>query len=386
MNRSEMVLLSIRLLGDLSAVDYRGNALSIGNRRTQALVVYLAMKIGNTPSIREDVVTGLARKPSGNIAVWLNQNSSSNLGYLVDTPSLYQTSDLGDANVVKLMDVGGTMDVQWRSVDLIPGRESDAATFAKRLDVAPSVSWKLGGGAQLESGMSITDERQRYKLGQLYQHSDNTQLSARLGGWKLTRTGRLGTTLYASRFEHLSRRSTTPLPASHDGERDEQMLVKLDITGSGMIAGMVIDAGLDSRRESSLAERVEGGRRSLHTVEPYAQTTLTRRGVTLVPGARMSWSEQWGTAVTPKAAMMWRPLAPLAVRASVASGYRAPDFKELYLEFVNAPAGYAVRGNPDLRPEHSTNFSGGVDWLSERVNASASVFHSRFRDFIVGNF
>ena len=48
-----MVLLSIRLLGDLSAVDYRGNALSIGNRRTQALVVYLAMKIGNTPSIRE---------------------------------------------------------------------------------------------------------------------------------------------------------------------------------------------------------------------------------------------------------------------------------------------------------------------------------------------
>jgi DNA-binding SARP family transcriptional activator len=48
-----MVLLSIRLLGDLSAVDYRGNTLSIGNRRTQALVVYLAMKIGNTPSIRE---------------------------------------------------------------------------------------------------------------------------------------------------------------------------------------------------------------------------------------------------------------------------------------------------------------------------------------------
>jgi DNA-binding SARP family transcriptional activator len=48
-----MVLLSIRLLGDLSAVDYRGNTLSIGNRRTQALVVYLALKGGYTPSIRE---------------------------------------------------------------------------------------------------------------------------------------------------------------------------------------------------------------------------------------------------------------------------------------------------------------------------------------------
>lgn len=48
-----MVLLSIRLLGELSAVDHRGNALSIGNRRTQALVVYLGLKIGSTPSIRE---------------------------------------------------------------------------------------------------------------------------------------------------------------------------------------------------------------------------------------------------------------------------------------------------------------------------------------------
>jgi two-component SAPR family response regulator len=48
-----MVLLSISLLGDVSAVDYRGNALSIGSRRTQALVVYLAMKIGGAPSRAE---------------------------------------------------------------------------------------------------------------------------------------------------------------------------------------------------------------------------------------------------------------------------------------------------------------------------------------------
>jgi CheY-like chemotaxis protein len=48
-----MVLLSIRLLGEFSAVDYRGDALSIGNRRTQALVVYLALRISRRPSIAE---------------------------------------------------------------------------------------------------------------------------------------------------------------------------------------------------------------------------------------------------------------------------------------------------------------------------------------------
>ena len=47
-----MPLLTIRLFGDLSAVDFRGNALSIGNRRTQALVVYLALR-GARTSLQE---------------------------------------------------------------------------------------------------------------------------------------------------------------------------------------------------------------------------------------------------------------------------------------------------------------------------------------------
>ena len=48
-----MPLLTIRLLGEFSATDYRGNALSVGNPRTQALVIYLALKIGGKPSLRE---------------------------------------------------------------------------------------------------------------------------------------------------------------------------------------------------------------------------------------------------------------------------------------------------------------------------------------------
>ena len=41
-----MPLLSIRLFGEFSATDFRGNGLSIGNRRTQALVIYLALSGG----------------------------------------------------------------------------------------------------------------------------------------------------------------------------------------------------------------------------------------------------------------------------------------------------------------------------------------------------
>ncbi len=85
-----------------TTVSYQRNAAS------SALSVAVGPLDAGTPTIREDVVTGLARKPSGNIAVWLNQNTSGNLGYLVTTPTLYQTSDAGDANTVTLIDVGGT--------------------------------------------------------------------------------------------------------------------------------------------------------------------------------------------------------------------------------------------------------------------------------------
>ena len=40
-----MTLLRIRLFGGLSAIDHRGNALSIGNRKARALIIYLALRL-----------------------------------------------------------------------------------------------------------------------------------------------------------------------------------------------------------------------------------------------------------------------------------------------------------------------------------------------------
>lgn len=78
------------------------------NAQSSALAVAVGPLDGNTPAVREDVVTGLSRKASGCIAVWLNQNSSSNEGFLVTSPVLYQAQNVGDANVVVLRDFGGT--------------------------------------------------------------------------------------------------------------------------------------------------------------------------------------------------------------------------------------------------------------------------------------
>jgi CheY-like chemotaxis protein len=48
-----MPLLSIRLFGEFSAVDHRGNALSIGNRRTQAVIAFLALTVEGERTVKD---------------------------------------------------------------------------------------------------------------------------------------------------------------------------------------------------------------------------------------------------------------------------------------------------------------------------------------------
>jgi outer membrane receptor for ferrienterochelin and colicins len=66
----------------------------------------------------------------------------------------------------------------------------------------------------------------------------------------------------------------------------------------------------------------------------------------------------------------------------VGRGFRAPDFKELYLSFVNDAAGYAVYGNPGLKPERSTSLSLGGEWTGATTFVRATGFNAQYRDFI----
>lgn len=82
----------------------------------------------------------------------------------------------------------------------------------------------------------------------------------------------------------------------------------------------------------------------------------------LLPSARVDWDRYFRLAITPQLAAMWMPSKSLQLRASVGQGYRAPSFKDLFMEFNNPSAGYRVRGNPDLKAERSVGANASVDW------------------------
>jgi outer membrane receptor for ferrienterochelin and colicins len=185
-----------------------------------------------------------------------------------------------------------------------------------------------------------------------------------------------------SRFEHLSRRATTPEPVSDSGAVDAQELIQFEAPFSFGVGRAMADGGVALRRESIAADRVPGGRRTLHSGEPYLQLTVPVGGVSVTSGARVSVHERWGSFVAPRLAVLWRPRDAVGLRASLGRGYRAPDFKELHLEFANTAAGYAVRGNPDLVPERSTSLGVNATLTGTRASARVGFHRTSYRDLI----
>lgn len=275
-------------------------------------------------------------------------------------------------------------DVGRRDVDRAAGRPDETGALAERFDVVGRVSWRPDSGFGLETSALVLDERQRWPTGTQFDFADNTQVSARVAAdWQLG-AHRLRPTIYLSRFEHLARRSRFSQPIAGTGDRQEQRLVEAELLYGARIFGQALDAGVEVKQEriGSTDGRIEGGTRTLYSAEPFAQLDWSGARWSVVPGLRLSWNERWGSTLTPRVAFRYRVSDALSVRAGAGRGFRAPDFKELYLQFINDAAGYAVYGNHDLRPERSTNLSGGVEWTGARLYSRAQLFWNDLRDFI----
>ena len=275
-------------------------------------------------------------------------------------------------------------DVSHRTMEATPGRAEEAGALATRTDAAAKLRWAADSGRWLEASVLALDERQRWRTSAFYNFGDNRQWSGRVtGGWQAGRH-RLVPTLYGSVYDHLSRASTEPMPIAGDtGQRQLQRVWQAELLYNARLGTHALDLGTQVRRDETETARVPGGLRAITTVEPFAQLDLALApAVSVVPGVRVSRSAQWGTHVTPRLAGRWRATERLTLRASVGEGFRAPDFKELFMFFQNSSAGYAVVGNEELRPESSRNATAGAEWTTDRGFVRGQLFWNRFENFI----
>ncbi|MCB1315738.1 MAG: TonB-dependent receptor [Leptospiraceae bacterium] len=128
----------------------------------------------------------------------------------------------------------------------------------------------------------------------------------------------------------------------------------------GLFDDHLVSIGADGIVEEFVSERIDEGYAYRHRVAAFLQDEWAILGdpkLTVTPGVRHEADSQFGERTTPKLAARFDPTRKLRLRASMASGYRAPSFRDLYISFQNPGVGYQVVGNPDLEPETSVGYN-----------------------------
>ncbi len=120
----------------------------------------------------------------------------------------------------------------------------------------------------------------------------------------------------------------------------------------------VFTAGFETQYERLTTDRILSGEADRGRVSLYVQNEWRPLdGLAVVPGFRLDVDTQFGTFPTPKLAVRYDLTSDIVLRSSYGFGFRAPDFRDLYLDFENQGAGYRVLGNPNLEPETSRSLT-----------------------------
>ena len=86
---------------------------------------------------------------------------------------------------------------------------------------------------------------------------------------------------------------------------------------------------------------------------------------------------------TPQVGLTWMVLDSLKLRAQYGEAFVMPSADQMGMNSVSF--GTRVVGNPDLSPESSTTYEGGIDFSDNGLNASLTYFHTDFEDKIVSS-
>jgi outer membrane receptor for ferrienterochelin and colicins len=276
--------------------------------------------------------------------------------------------------------VGGSLELGRRAVDLAAGASPATVGFSKRWDGLT----RLATGATNVRVLGVV-ENQMYRTGTTaaprYNLNDNWQ-------WDVlseTKLEQLELRVHASTYDHRLTPSTTLDVSGGRAEWDKQRVADVEALRYGTFGRHAWLAGAKAEYEWLYSRRIDGSRRSGVNGAAYTSFDWMLSGLAqLTTGARVSANEKWGVDVAPRIAVIVRPTRALTVKAGLARGYRAPGFKEQYMDFLNTfpGGGYVVRGDPDLKPEESWNATAEAAVRSGPVYLYTRGFSNQLRNFI----
>ncbi len=153
--------------------------------------------------------------------------------------------------------------------------------------------------------------------------------------------------LYHSRFTTETKDKFTQIDSIFDSYKFGQTLFKSEFQGNYVISSSnLITFGLGFQNETANSLRIEGGKQSVYQFYSYAQEDIyITDAINLIASVRFDKHSDYSSQLSPKISANYKFSNDFVVRISLGSGFKAPSFEELYLDWTNPMAGYSVFGS-----------------------------------------
>lgn len=134
--------------------------------------------------------------------------------------------------------------------------------------------------------------------------------------------------------------------------------------------------GFGFDQEGITSDRVKEGKRQSNLSNIFVQDEIHISPKWIVLGGlRLDRHSIYGRQISPKISIMYKPEMISRIRLAYGEGFRAPSFKELFLDYSNISVGYHIIGNGDLKPESSQNVSLDIErWHTGKYHARINLF------------
>jgi len=153
-------------------------------------------------------------------------------------------------------------------------------------------------------------------------------------------------------------------------------------TYSGASEKLLVQAGYDINFETGSGPRIKDGKQNIGDYAGFASAEYTAwKRFTMKPSLRYGYNSRYRMPVIPAFSFKIQAHKYVQIRAGYSRGFRAPDLKELFFEFIDV--NHNIIGNEALKAESSHNLNGSITFKMNKKAYAFSVEPSGFYNDIL---
>ncbi|MBK7981285.1 MAG: TonB-dependent receptor [Ignavibacteriae bacterium] len=246
---------------------------------------------------------------------------------------------------------------------------SDDGTAYKKYHGQFNLNGNLNENTELNLRTLFFNENQNSQSSIIFRDRiENIQFAGRLEltSKQIINSFNMKTGIEYSVFDHTYDQKVISSGFIKNGDATLEKLLRGDVLFDFALGKNLINGGYSFEYEIIGSDRVINENQNSNLNNIFLQDEIVINDwSTFLGGIRLDAHSVYGSQLTPKAAVMFKPSINSRIRVSYSEGFRAPSFKELYIEYVNLNVGYHITGNPELRPEKSTSLQTDIEYWND---------------------